>query len=296
MTMSLKNTDLSMLSSMPLQPQWLDMLGAFGSSDPQIVRASIYMLQAAFRANPTGTLPNTVESVALASKIPQALALAHFKTLTTGYKVVKDSLVFEPLYELGLRLNAQYGQALQDLQDRTVLAIAAPTLFEDSLLPAQGTTLAAMVGEQTNRRAAASLKKGNVKRYLPEDAALTAELHAFISGQGFALNRHDDIWSRFVDYVQGEGVQAVRWSSKFRTWLRNQISWGHLVPDVCAQGTAPGRSAPRFDFSKKKTSAMPSSADRGEIAQQRSMERLERVRMITGSAQPKPFSPRERQV
>lgn len=224
--------DLSMMTHVPLQPIWLARLPAFQSSDARIVRGCLNMLMAAFHGQPAGTLPNTPEALATTAQITFELAFENYQLLTSGWRVGKDSMSFEPMVQMAQRLSSDYSEALQRLQDGVVVAIAAPDLFNTELLPEQGSNLAAKIGGATQLKAETALADTKVKRRLPSDTFYTPMMAEHMIAKGFPANLHSEIWEMFADYHRSRQTTSASWESEFRNWLMNQIRFGKLVPAI----------------------------------------------------------------
>src|SRR5690606_24273463 len=107
----------------------------------------------------------------------------HLPTLIAGWKKTKDSIVFEPMAQMAMRLHSDYGDAIRRLQDGVAVAIAAPDLFNTELLPEQGLALEDKVAGKTLARAQDMLEQTRVKRLLPEGAQITPEIRDMLLGQ-----------------------------------------------------------------------------------------------------------------
>jgi len=224
-----KTTNLSMMIYVPLQPAWLTHLPSFQSTDARIVRGCLNMLMAAFHGQPAGTLPDTDEALATAAQLPLEVVRKYRALLTHGWKMDKKGLVFTPMFDLAARLSNEYSDALNRLQDATLIAMQAPDLFNSELLPEQGEILAKNVGDAMRMKIDA-LKDTKVKRSLPEGAPLTPSLANFLQKQGFSIGLHEEIWQLFTDYHRSQRTTSASWSSEFRRWVMNQILYGKLVP------------------------------------------------------------------
>lgn len=282
MTTSNKNVDMSMMTHVPLQPHWLVQLPAFQSSEAAVVRGCLNMLVAAFYGQPCGTLPDDPAGLATAAALPADALVEHYKLLTAGWKKTKGRITFEPMAQMGQRLNAEYGHALQRLQDGVAVAIAAPDLFNTELLPAQGVALQEQVTGKTKQLADDLLGQRKVPRLLPENTPITESIREALVEQGFLPTRHEEVWQMFKDRHHSQGTRSANWVAEFRHWLRNQIHYGRLAPEVGSAASvtaAPPSNAPRagrarFTFTANK----PISEGRGGQAQERSLQSLQRAR------------------
>lgn len=281
------STDLSMLSHVPLQPQWLVQLPAFASSDARMVRAAIHLLVSAFYQPQCGVMSDDIDALALASHLTREEVLANHKLLIAGWKKGRGTLTFEPMVAMAQRLGREYCDALERLQDGVIVAIAAPDLFNSELLPVQGAALEAVVGGKTQQEArelideSKVLGKTKVKRPLPDGIGLIAPVVHALNQAGFAPDTHDEIWQMFADYHRSRRELSVDWIAHFRHWLRNQTHYGRLSPQ--ASLTSPlgttAVSAPRVKFNGAGSfgpARLP--VERGQINQMTASSRLNEAR------------------
>lgn len=226
--------DLSMLTFVPVQPSWLVHLAAFQSEDPQLVRASINMLLSAFHGQPCGTIPASIESLATLAHLSKATVQDNFEVLTHGWTRRGAILAFDPMVQFSQRVSAEHADALEHLQHATIIAMAAPDLFNSELLPTQGQALGAQVGQSLKRVASlCALAPTKIPKLLPNDAGLSPELIEFLDKEGAHPNTHQEIWERFFDYHVARAVKSASWPAHFRHWFKNQKEFDRAV----AQGT-----------------------------------------------------------
>lgn len=225
------NGDLSMLSHVPIQPSWLMYLEAFQSSEAKLVRASINMLCSAFYSEPCGTLPNTPEAIATAAHLSLEDAIFHFSTLTAGWKVdnKRKMITFEPMFTMARRFDSDFGDALQNLQDRAVAAISSPDLAAHELLEMQGNALADSLAGATADKAA-SMSDTRLLKPLPENAQITESMKGYLIDKGFDEDVFADIWEMFYSYHRSRRTTSASWENQFKTWTINQLRYGNLTP------------------------------------------------------------------
>lgn len=264
-----------MMTHVPLQPHWLVYLPAFQSDDARIVRAGITMLMAAFHGQPAGTLPCAVEAIATVTHLSVDEVKANWSTLTAGWKKLKDTLVFEPMAQMAMRLAVDYGDALRRLQDGVAVAIAAPDLFNTELLPTQGLALQEQVAGKTLAKAMDMLGQTRAKRVLPDDAQVTPEIRDIMIGAQFTGDMHQEIWQMFVDFHQSKGTRSANWTAEFRNWLKNKTFYGRLDPKSATTSEPPRTNVRHsFNFGGANKSA---AANRGEAAKEQASSNLDRA-------------------
>lgn len=230
--------DMSMFSHVPLQPQWLLRLAAFQSDNPDVVRGAIHMLMTAFHAEKCGTIPNTLEGIAFASHLPTGIVTQYMTELTTGWSIDRrrKTLTFEPMAELANRLDAKFPEALQDMQERAVLAISSPDLVTHELLEQQGEPLAEHLGGRTVEMAMERMEDTKVRRTLPENATLSKRMKAQLTDKGFTPDMHEGLWEMFYSFHKSRNTASASWEGEFNVWLMNQIRYQKVVP---AKGAIP---------------------------------------------------------
>lgn len=232
--MSIKRnaTDLSMFSHVAIHPHWLMHLAAFQSNDATVVRGAIHMLMYAFRAEQCGVIPNTIEAIAYASQLPVDVVRENLMTLTTGWTPDRGrkNITFKPMAELAGRLNDKYPEALQDMQERAVVAIASPDLVSHELLETQGDPLGEMMGGATVEKAQDRMNDTRVRRVLPEGARLSRQMEQHLIEKGFTPDMHEDMWVMFYSYHKSQNTASASWESEFVRWVYNQIRYGKIVP------------------------------------------------------------------
>lgn len=278
MTTNRKNTaDLSMMTHVPLQPHWLVQLPAFQSSDARIVRAGLHMLLAAFHGQPAGTLPCTPEAIATASHLSVQEVHENFKLLISGWKKSKDTISFEPMAQMAMRLSTDYGEALRQLQDSVSVAIAAPDLFNSELLPTQGLALESQVSGKTLEKARDMLGQTKTLRLLPEDCVITPQIREILVQNHFTADVHEEIWEMFVDYHKSNGIRSANWTSHFRNWLRNKQFYGRLSPSASSVTEPPRQSRTRHTFNFNNSKPGGNFFNRGEAAKMQASSSLDRA-------------------
>lgn len=226
-----KNLDLTMLNHVPLQPQWLMHLPAFQSRDPALVRAAIHLLCSAFYSERCGTIPSTPESIATAAHLSVEQAISNFDVLTAGWKVNKRSsgntMTFEPMADMAKRFDADFGDALQSLQDRAVAALSSPDLASTELMEVQSS---AVLAGATKEKIEGAIQDTRLLKTLPENAQLTPDMKKYILEKGFGESYFSDIWALFYNYHRSKRTTSASWESEFKIWLLNQLRFGSLTP------------------------------------------------------------------
>lgn len=232
MTSKRKAGDFSMFSHTPIQPQWLMRLAAYQSDDAHIVRGAIHMLMSAFHSEQCGTIPNTVEAIAFASHLSVEMVKRHLKELTTGWRVDnrRKILIFEPMAQLVKRLDEKFPEALQDMQERAIMAISSPDLISHELLEHQGQALADQLGERTVALANERIRDTKICRALPDDAQMTVRMCDYLIEKGFTEDMHEDMWEMFYSFHKSRNNTSASWEGEFNVWVMNQIRYGKIVP------------------------------------------------------------------
>lgn len=253
MSKSRKLGDMSMFSHIPIHPQWFMRLAAFQSENPHIVRGAIHMLTNAFHNEQCGTIPNTVEAIAFASHLPTEIVKQHLTELTTGWSFDRrrKNLIFEPMADMAKRLDTKFPEALQDMQERAIIAISSPDLVTHELLENQGAPLAEQLGGRTVELAEERMQDTKVRRVLPEGARMSPNMKAHLIGRGFTEDMHEDMWNMFYSHHKSNNTASASWESEFVTWVFNQIRYGKIIP-------AEGEISPAFKATEAGRRELPS--------------------------------------
>ena len=276
--------DMSMFSHVPMRPQWFLQLAAFQSPNGEIVRGAIYMLTNAFYSESCGTIPCTVESVALASQLPVDVVSQYFSELTTGWTINKKrkTMTFEPMANLAKRLDSKFPDALQDMQERAIVAISSPDLISHELLDEQGDALADQLAGNTVEQALSRMEDTGVRRALPENSSMSARMKRYLVEKGFPEETHDDVWEMFYSLHRSENRTSASWEGAFTVWVMNQIRYGKFIPangssPAIFNGTQPDRGGGRLPVKTRQARAsiiQNRKVEQGEALEENALDNL----------------------
>tara|TARA_R110000850_G_scaffold250365_1_gene375288 strand:- start:17801 stop:18676 length:876 start_codon:yes stop_codon:yes gene_type:complete len=263
MRASLKSGHFALMPRPAIDPNWLLGLPAYLSQDGQVVRASLKLLNAAWQANPTGTLH--IPSFAALAEITGLgieKATENHALLMQGWTVNKQQQWrFEPIAELAQSLLTTHQSAIEYLGNELLIQAQSPDLFGPAASDLANTRKTQT--EQTALPVVSKASKGKVKRLLPENFALTPGMHQELENQGISSSQAGHVQSLFVDYASARAERSADWDATFRNWLRRAIQWGNVTPDK----TAPTQTgAFSFDAPERTQPTRPRFAPRGSDA------------------------------
>lgn len=228
----------------PLDVAEIETSPAFGSDDADLVRASLYLRQAAWCATPVGGLPCDVPTLArLARLTPEKLQSA-WKTLFAGWELRDDGRLWHgPTSAMGRALERR-AQQLQALEAVRVMLVhdaidsgcagaadareahseacgAAADLF--GLAPSTPAPSGAQALGAQAAAVRASPTKG--KRIYPSDFAPNEASCQAMLRAGY---RHPDeqawLLEKFADFGRAQRRMYADWQAAFRNYLSSSIT------------------------------------------------------------------------
>lgn len=239
------------MSRVPLDPLWIASIPAFDAPEGRIVSAALKLLLAAWHHVPAGAVPHSIQAIASICSITEDEARKWRPILMAGWDVRGDLIVFHPMEKLGARMHKHYRQHIEALEDGMGLSGCAPDLFGTQLIPNDD-----RVSSLTSRLAG--------RRKLPDGAGLTSEMKEFLLEAGFSHQNHEGIWAGFEDFAKAKDFRFSDWASAFRNWVRQNITWGHIVPDMPSSQSSTAR--PRANIRLASTQNRSDDVSRSALA------------------------------
>ena len=183
----------------PIDPCWLLESPAFTSDNPRLVRASLKLLNYAWRSVPAGSIPAAFRSIAAICELNEVEIGEHYDDLTQGWELRGERLHHVQMSALCERIAAKYSETLSDLADQASAVMQAPEEFE--LTPP----------DMTHRN------KG--KRFLPDNFAITPDRKLWMSANGISTDEDQDfVFQKFVTWARGSGQKYIDWDSTFKNF------------------------------------------------------------------------------
>lgn len=81
---------------------------------------------------------------------------------------------------------------------------------------------ASLIAEAAQPKPAKTKRPAMVKRRIPDDFALTADLITFARERGFAEARIRKMFDDFVNYYRASGKTWADWNAVWRTWVNRE--------------------------------------------------------------------------
>lgn len=179
---------------------------AFASTDARLVRACIFLLDAAWRSPQPGSLPSDVALIAGLARLPACDVERYWEQLFQGWELREDGRLWHPrLSKLATDMAERYSDELGLIESSLVLMQQPVADLFDTVVPAK----------------AASGAKG--KRALPKAFEPDRVSSEAMRRAGF-LHQPEREWllAKFVDFA--EGRRYVNWQAAFRNYLSNSIT------------------------------------------------------------------------
>lgn len=193
-----------------IDPQWLLESEAFNSGVDGLAAAAVRMLFTAWNNTPAGSLPSDYRGLARAAGLPEAVLVDHYDTLLAGWELREGRMCHIGMTALAVRLGQRYGDALQEICDRSAAAVQDPELFE--LVPP-----VAKEPPRTTRG----------RRVLPADFALTDKLRQELVEKAKITDEGDQqyVFDKFVSHARTDNVMHIRWDQAFVNFAMKERPW-----------------------------------------------------------------------
>lgn len=250
---------MSSLANLPYLPIALGALQEnplFLSSNARLVRASLWMLEAAWRSNVPGSIPSSFGSLAMVTRLSEAEVQLHYADLTTGWELRDDGrLHHEDLSRLANSIDDQFGSQLDVLANGMAIAMQGVEAFE--LLPTEAVKKASK-----NR-----VKRG--KAEIPNTFEPDATSLASLIKAGFVTEEYRQwLLEQFQDYAKSKGLKQANWQATLRTYASSSITANafrarfRMFPSETSVALVPTSTSPLDRLRGAGIAASPSFAQR----------------------------------
>lgn len=197
---------------LPLSVTEMQACPAFMSEDAEVVRAALYLWQAAWSGQPPGSVPGSEAHLCGLLRLESSKLRANWDVLFHGWDLREDGRLWHPVLEARARaISQQYGEDLQRLG--AALAVSALAL------EAEPFDLVAPLAAQD----AGSSRRG--KRLYPRDFAPNDASRKAMLAAGY-LSEEEQRWllERFADFGASSRKMYADWQATFRNFLSSSIT------------------------------------------------------------------------
>lgn len=231
----------------------------FLSADARLVRAGLYMLDAAWRSAVPGSIPSAFNALAQHTRLSEAEVQAHYDLLTVGWELRQDGRLYHAkMAALCDGLDDRFGPQIDALSQGSVIAAQGADTFE--LVAPEA------VAKAKKKRVAAV--RGIDEGFLPDAASV-----ANIERAGYVSQEHKEwLLQLFIDYALSKGVKQKGWQATFRNFASSSITIKNFsarfgAPPsafIVSESRAVAQSAPSFGHQAAafKNPAFAAAADR----------------------------------
>jgi hypothetical protein len=213
----------------PIDPHWLTESSAFLSDDPKLVRASVRLLNAAWRGEPAGSVPADMLRLGEVCGLSAVEVGEHYEELTEGFELRNGRMHHVKMSALCARIGEKFGDVIAKLADQAAAVVQAPEEFE---------LTAPVVEARTKGR-----------RQIPAGFGRTPDRDKFMASKGFASDEDKDfMMEKFVLHCKSNNEMFNDWDSAFKKFamkedLRNIPSRKNQVPLVNHSSSFSSRAA-----------------------------------------------------
>lgn len=196
------------LPYLPLSVTEIEESPAFGSGEAALVRASLYLLEAAWRHPQTGSLSADVQTLARIARLGEQQLEQGWDRLFAGWELREDGRLWHPrLARLGALLQERYADELELIEATGALMMQPHEEAFDLVAPARKIS--------ANRG-----KRAYPKDFAPDDASRAAMERA-----GFVGDEEQQwLLQKFADFGQASRRMYVNWQAAFRNFLSSNIT------------------------------------------------------------------------
>ena len=197
---------------LPLSVTEMEASPAFMSDDPEVVRAALYLWQAAWSAQPPGSVPSSEAHLARLVRLGPDKLRAHWDLLFQGWDLREDGRLWHPVLQARAEaIRRQYGEDLERLG--AALAMASQPLGDEPF------DLVAPIAKQSEDLPKRS-KRSYPKDFTPNETSRKAMLAA-----GY-ISEEEQRWllERFADFGTSSRRMYVDWQATFRNFLNSSIT------------------------------------------------------------------------
>jgi len=195
------------LQYLPLDVAAMEDVPAFGSDDPALVRASLYLLDAAWRSEQVGSVSADLQALARITRLAPQQVEAAWDQLFAGWALENGRLWHPRLAALGAALRKRYAEELEIMEASQALMMQPH--------------------EQTMELIADAKKPSSNrgKRVYPKDFAPDETSLAAMERAGFVLpSEREWLLQKFADFGRASRRMYVDWQAAFRNFLASSIT------------------------------------------------------------------------
>ncbi len=181
----------------------------FISDDARIVRAGLWLIEAAWRSSRPGAIPSGFEALSSITRLSEAEVTKHFDVLTQGWELREDGW----LHCEEIEYHAQ------NIQDR--FAPELETIAESLIVGTQGSGVQFdLVSEVVVKK-----KRKNTMRLIDKDFSMDSTTTQRAIAEGYAADaKMDWLMNEFRDYAHSKARKYADWQAACRSFLGNQIT------------------------------------------------------------------------
>ena len=218
-----------------LEMQW------YLHSDAEIVRAGMYLLDAAWRSSVPGSVPSSFTVLCQITRLSDDKIQSNYDLLMCGWELREDARLYLPaLHDLAVNVTERFGDQLEVLAQSAVVSMQSVESFD--LVPTDA------VKKVAKKRQTA---KARIDDFVPDGTSL-----ASIVGGGYRTPEHQDwLIGSFKDYIASKQPKYKDIQATFRTFAASSYTHNtfksrfgvvpatYLKPAAIAS-LAPGHASP----------------------------------------------------
>lgn len=180
----------------------------FMHSDPRIIRAGFWMLDAAWHSPVAGSIPSDFPTLSVITRLGEAEVAENYLLLTHGWVLMNDGRLHHAQLEaLAESATERFGDQLAVMADSAALACQGGE-FEFELLPP-----------------AEVAKKKRGKHQLPKDFRMDKATSTRAHVEGFTTAEHVEwLIGNFRDYAMADARLQADWQAACRKYLSSHIT------------------------------------------------------------------------
>lgn len=201
---------MSYAKPLPLLVTEMEEMPAFQAGDAALVRASVRLLDAAWRSPVPGSLPCGIESLSRATGLSPEQVERHWDVLVQGWELRDDGRLHHPrLSRLAAQMRQRYGEEM------------------DVIEAAEAVMVRSLESEEVFELVSPARKTGGNrgKRLYPSDFEPNEASLAAIERLGYG-GEDERRWllERFADYSRSSRRMYVDWQAAFRNYAASHIT------------------------------------------------------------------------
>lgn len=181
----------------------------FMGSDARLIRAVMWMQDAAWRSDVPGSISSSYAAIAHITRLSQEEVGAHYEALTAGWELREDGRLHHlRLSALAAAIDERFGDQLDTLKEGIAVAVQGADVFE--LVPSERVKKVA---------------KKRVSRRLPDGFSPDADSLAKLISMGYVTQEQRDwLLDSFKDYIRSKSVSSPNWQASLRTYAGSSFT------------------------------------------------------------------------